>query len=83
VFVVCSSFHANIALQFVNSVHLCKTCRAAASPGRFEPHAGPVLGLAASPFHDRLFASSGADGQLRLCSTLQARVDAVVVEWRF
>jgi hypothetical protein len=40
---------------------------------RFEPHAGPVLAVAASPFHRLLFASAGADGALRLSSLLQPK----------
>lgn len=40
---------------------------------KFEPHAGPVLGVAASPFHRLLFVSAGADGALRLSSLLQPK----------
>lgn len=40
---------------------------------RFEAHAGPVLSVDASPFHRNLFASAGADGVLKISSSLQAR----------
>lgn len=40
---------------------------------KFEPHAGPVLSVDASPFHRNVFASAGADGVLKISSTLQAR----------
>jgi WD repeat-containing protein 34 len=40
---------------------------------RFEAHAGPVLSVDASPFHRNLFATAGADGVLKISSTLQAR----------
>jgi len=40
---------------------------------QFEPHSGPVLGLECSPFHRHLFASCGADGALKIGSTLQGR----------
>ena len=38
---------------------------------RYESHAGPVLALAASPFHRHLFASAGADGLIKVSSLLQ------------
>mmetsp|Transcript_30551 Transcript_30551/g.36037 ORF Transcript_30551/g.36037 Transcript_30551/m.36037 type:complete len:583 (+) Transcript_30551:1-1749(+) len=40
---------------------------------RFEPHAGPVLSVDASPFHRNLFASAGADGVVKISTSLQAR----------
>lgn len=39
----------------------------------FDPHAGPVHGLDASPFHRNLFASASADGRIAVFSTLQVR----------
>lgn len=41
----------------------------------FQPHAGPVSSVAASPFHRNLFLSASTDTTLRLYSQLQVSVE--------
>ena len=39
----------------------------------YDPHSGAVHGITASPFNDQLFATCGADGELRLYTRYQTK----------